>query len=200
MSVLVAACPLAFADRAGWYIGAGVSVAEFQLAHQDLRSSFRGTRTNGWRVEGGYLWDPGRAGGFHLGVQATFDDWAAVEKSGEYVEGSHWDDRVKIHAATVQVMLEQELVSWLDFVFRAGPSYALVDVSVSRTPAGGLQGYSDEADIGSLGARLSIGLLFFPLQRLSIELAAEGSGYLVSGGFFNTLSLGALSTSLQYRF
>ena len=187
---------LAAADKQGFYIGAGISRATYRIS-TDLDTDLRGSRVTGGRVEAGYIWDVGRAGGFRLGVAGTYDRWGeAEETSAEY--GGTVRERFRAQLVAVNCVLQQEIAPWVDFVFKVGPGYGSFDAEaeypVSTDPP--------EADSGDgLGGSYIAGFDFFPAQHLALEIAAQVNWFTPRGDYLlDAEAVAALSASLQYRF
>ena len=197
--ILLATIPIARADKAGFYLGAGVSVATYRIS-TNLESSFESSRTQGWRTEAGYIWDVGRSGGFHLGVAGTFDQWGEIEESGANAFGGEWTARVQARVVAITVVLEQEIAQWVDFVFKTGPSYGYISLeeTYSYDPSFPSQTHRDSGE--GVGGEYIAGFAFFPANHFAVELAAQGNWFVHNEGYFEATAVGALSLSLQYRF
>jgi hypothetical protein len=74
-------------EKDGWYVGAGLSVATYR-AEVGNEVSLVGSWTPGWRLEAGHIWDLGSAGGFHLGVVISYDDFMATTVEDDVFSGT----------------------------------------------------------------------------------------------------------------
>jgi hypothetical protein len=198
MPLLLALTMEAYADKAGWYLGGGASIATYRLGSTEVEDSFESSRTFGWLFEAGYIWDLGQAGGFHIGISGTFNQWAEVEKT--VVRGpSILATSAQVRTAAISLVLEQEIMRWVDFVFKVGPSYGHLDAEETvRSP-----NYRRQENINEdgWGGQYIAGFVFFPFEDFAIELAAQGNWFFFDCGYFcDAAAVGALNLSLQYRF
>jgi hypothetical protein len=191
-----------WAEKAGFYIGAGITSSNYMSPDDDdFNDIFEDEKTTGWRGEFGYIWDLGKPGGFHLGIAGAYDNFgkAEIEENFgyEYARASF-----EAQALSVMVVIEQELASWVDFVFKAGPASVNYDIGASYQfyyPVGGYYGDSDSQSETELGGTMIIGFTFFPTDFLAIELARQGMAYIESDSD-DRYGAGTWSASLQYRF
>ena len=197
--LLLPALPLteASAEAAGWYLGGGVSVATYRVSTR-LDSDLAGSRTFGWRLEGGHTWDPGRSRGFQLGIAATFDQWNETEQTNEVSGRGELTSKASIRALSISFLLQQEVAKWVDFVFKIGPTYGGLEAEEFVRYSDG-SNYQDEFSREGWGGQYVAGLLFFLPRDFAIEVAAQGNWFLLDG-YFDAAAVGALSTSVQYRF
>ena len=78
------------------------------------------------------------------------------------------------------------------------PAYGGLEAEeVVRYPDG--DNYTDEFSRAGWGAQYVAGFLFFLPSNFAIEVAAQGNWFLLDG-YYDAAAVGALSTSLQYRF
>lgn len=197
----------AYSDKAGLYIGAGLTSTVFSSTDDDdFKDLFEDERATGWRAEIGYIWDLGKPGGFHLGVAGTYDNTGKAERK-ESIPGVSATASVEATAVAVQLVIEQEMASWADFIFKVGPTSINYKVKGSAEcylsscyPYYGR--YSDSVSETKPGATMSIGVAFFPADFLAIELARQGTAFVYDNDFGEdyTYTAGTWSLSLQYRF
>lgn len=196
--VLILASNMVWAEKAGLYLGAGVTTNTYKSQNDYFDDRVEDERATGWKVELGYIWDLGKPGGFHLGVAATYNDFGTI-KAGENNPYSYYypDTEIKFdaNAFAVMVVLEQEIASWVDFVFKIGP--ASVDYQIEEPG----YGYNKKDSATELGAQAVIAFVFFPTDYLAIELASQGTSFVDSDSYNDDVySASTLSLALQYRF
>jgi len=189
------------ADKAGPYVSLGVTSNVYgSVDDDDFDSLFEDERVTGWRLEGGYIWDLGKPGGFHLGVVGAYNDF------GKATIGDYWAElSVQAQALSVLLVIEQEIAPWVDFVFKVGPAAVRYEVdyeywNYAYYPYGPYLQYSESST--EPGATAVIGFTFFPTEFLAIELASQGTAFVydyASGGD-EVYTASSLSLSLQYRF
>jgi opacity protein-like surface antigen len=191
----------AWADKDGFYLGAGISSNIYSSSDDDdFNDVFEDERSIGGRLEFGHLWDVAQPGGLHIGVAATYDSFGEVERAekrfGEYARVSF-----DAQAFSVLFVIEQELVSWVDIVFKIGPSSVNTKMAgnIGYNTASGYYVFSDSESQTEIGGTAIIGLTFFPTNYLAIELARQGTVY-VDSDTDDACGAGSWSISLQYRF
>ncbi len=119
------------ADKAGPYVGLGVTSNVYgSSGDDDFDSLFEDERVTGWRLEGGYIWDLGKPGGFHLGVVGAYNDFGKATIEEYYCSVCKAELSVQAQALSVLLVIEQEIASWVDFVFKVGPSAVAYDVEL----------------------------------------------------------------------
>ncbi len=205
IALLILASGTAWADKAGFYLGVGITSSTYSSPDDDdFTDIFEDERSSGWRGELGYIWDLGKPGGFHLGVAGTYDNFGEVTRE-EHFGVEYAKVSFEAQAFSVLVVIEQELASWADFVFKVGPasvnyefeaSYLIFDPSFPFGP------YGSESDSSTeIGGTMILGFTFFPTDFLAIELARQGTAFVDSQyDENNAYAAGTWSASLQYRF
>ena len=184
------------ADKAGPYVGLGVTSNVYgSVDDDDFDSLFEDERVTGWRLEGGYIWDLGKPGGFHLGVVGAYNDFGKATIEEYYCSVCREELSVQAQALSVLLVIEQEIASWVDFVFKVGP--AAVDYEIELT--GYYRGSESSTEPGVTAV---IGFTFFPTEFLAIELASQGTAFVYdyAYGGDEVYTASSLSLSLQYRF
>ena len=209
-AVLVGATPVVNASKEGIYVGVGITSTSY---HGDSSDSFvravDDERVTGGRAEVGYVWDLGKPGGFHLGVVGAYDGLGKV--SGSTDNGINTVDvSLDASALSVYFLIEQEIASWVDFVFKVGPS--LVDYRV-KSCCSAISNKTIIDDKETKGASaVVIGFTFFPTENIGIELAGQAISWFTgdfrdvedSDTFYDyvdsLVTARTLSASVQYRF
>ena len=184
------------ADKAGPYVGLGVTSNVYgSVDDDDFDSLFEDERVTGWRLEGGYIWDLGKPGGVHLGVVGAYNDFGTATIEEYYCSVCREELSVQAQALSVLLVIEQEIASWVDFVFKVGP--AAVDYEIELT--GYYRGSESSTEPGGTAV---IGFTFFPTEFLAIELASQGTAFVYdyAYGGDEVYTASSLSLSLQYRF
>ena len=184
------------ADKAGPYVSLGVTSNVYgSVDDDDFDSLFEDERVTGWRLEGGYIWDLGKPGGFHLGVVGAYNDFGKATIEEYYCSVCRVELSVQAQALSVLLVIEQEIASWVDFVFKVGP--AAVDYEIELTGY-----YQDSESSTEPGVTAVIGFTFFPTEFLAIELASQGTAFVYdyAYGGDEVYTASSLSLSLQYRF
>lgn len=199
--LLLVVSNVVWADKAGFYLGLGTQVSSFTSDNDFLDDTFGKESASGWRGEFGYIWDVGREGGLHMGIAGAYDDFGTMKGDGDvivYYPGIGWlpgqeEFELSGEALSVYFVLEQEIASWVDFVFKVGPSVVQSDVKGAN---------QDDSDTQA-GLGLGIAFTFFPVPNFGIELASQGHAYVddSEGSSDNDVSaVGTYSLTLQYRF
>ena len=189
------------ADKAGPYVSLGVTSNVYgSVDDDDFDSLFEDERVTGWRLEGGYIWDLGKPGGFHLGVVGAYNDFGKATIEEYYCSVCREELSVQAQALSVLLVIEQEIASWVDFVFKVGPSAVAYDVDWTDYYIGGY--YQDSESSTEPGVTAVIGFTFFPTEFLAIELASQGTAFVYdyAYGGDEVYTASSLSLSLQYRF
>lgn len=186
------------AQKQGFYVAAGISRATYRIS-TNLDSDMKGSRVTGARIEAGHIWDPGRAGGFRLGVAATYDRWGEAEETRVVYHGTV-RERFRAQFVAVNCVLQQEITPWVDFVFKAGPGFGRYDADEEYPVSVHPQPPEDHRGEG-LGGSYIAAFDFFPAQHLALEIAGQVNWFTPSGDFLlDAVGVAALSASVQYRF
>lgn len=224
LGTLLLASNLAWAGKPGLYLGAGITTNQYQFpSNHNPVFAFDDEWQTGWRAELGYIWDLGKAGGFQLGVAGTYNDltkaensrtWnASVPPDGDFPGFTIFGESkttFDAQAFGVLLVIQQELLAWMDLAFKIGPAYVqstlteqsnAVSIINGETEPNLLPGsYRKKAD--EWGGLAQLGLIFYPMEQLGIEVAVQNIGWQQSDIYdtddwyhSNTLSLSA-----QYRF
>lgn len=199
----------AHAAKDGWYAGIGISTNAYRS--NDSSSFVRvveDEQTTGWRAEFGHIWDLGKAGGFQIGVAGAYDDLGKVSAS-EQNGDRNTDVSIEASALTAYFVIDQEIASWVDFVFKVGPSVIDYEAESCCTLTNTAQIDDRKTRVGGAAA---IAFVFFPTQNIGIELSAQAFSWYTGNlsevededDFYNYLdsrvAARSLSASLQYRF
>ena len=196
LTSLALAAP-AWAEKAGPYIGVGITSNVYRSSDSDINEVFESEGTTGWRLEGGHIWDLGKPGGFHLGVVGAYNNFGQATATGE-LEYFTFNADVEAQAISALFVIEQEIVRWVDFVFKIGPAF--VDYELRDTGYDYFYGpYSNNYSNTAMGTTAVIGFTFFPTQFLAIELASQGTAFLDSEVTDDVFAISSLSLSIQYR-
>jgi hypothetical protein len=184
-------------EKAGWFLGAGISLATYR-ADVGNELSLVGSWTPGWRLEAGYIWDVGSAGGFHLGIVGNYDDFLASTVKGEV-----WTGRAELQFESdmfaLSVLLEQEIARWIDFVFRIGPGYGTYTFDESYSEQHHpLSPYSETSS--GTGWVYQLGLAFFPGANIAVETNLFANWVISSDHVLDAWAVAGVVTTLQYRF
>jgi hypothetical protein len=207
IALLILSSCSAWAEKAGLYIGAGISASNYSSPDNDeFKDAFEDERTNGWRAELGYIWDLGKPGGFHMGVAGTYDDFGKAKGDTQYFDAfgpRTLSGEVEARALSVLLVIEQEIVKWVDFVFKIGPAFVDYDRDATDTwYSGGTEIKEPLSESSSeVGASMALGFTFFPTDYLAIEVARQGMAFVTSDSDEDdAITAGTWSASLQYRF
>ena len=202
--------PAAHASKDGIYVGIGITTTSYRGNSSDsFVRVVEDERVTGWRGEVGYIWDLGKTGGFQMGVAGTFNDFGKVSNTEQ--DGPNTTDvSLDASALSVYFVIEQEMATWVDFVFKVGPSLINYEATSCCTAIGGRDIVDQrETRIGGTGI---IGFTFFPTQHIGIELAAQVTSWLTGDlrnietedDFYDYIdsrvAARTLSASFQYRF
>lgn len=179
-------------SRQGFYVGLGYGMSFYDSSEDEVFSDvIGGNAAHGWQLEGGYMWDIGRTGGWHLGVEGMYANRGPL---GETAGGSSkFDFDVDVLAA--MFVTDYEIASWVDLLLKVGVASVTYDAEATvYYPY--VYNYS-ESDT-SAGAIYSVGFAFYPTQRISVELAQQGMGFTSTDDTAYTSS--TTSVSLRYQF
>lgn len=206
------------------HLGAGITSNQYQFPRShNPYYVFDDDRTTAWRAEVGYLWDPGKSGGFHLGLAGVYNDLGELKQNNagtSHYPGDgnipgftdYYDIQFKYSAQTFGVLLvvEQEITRWMDFVFKIGPAYLQYELKTDSTVYTEYTDLSEprdyshdwKSDSEEYGALAQIGLTFFPIEQLGLELAMQTIGWQTDRypGANDWYYVNTLSLSAQYRF
>lgn len=179
----------ALAAKDGGFVGIGIGSTEFRSDDSQVDDSFKGERKTSWRLEGGYIWDIGKPGGFMLGVAGAYDNFGSIKVDDDDLPNVDW--KVESSAITAYFVGQQEIAEWVDFSFKIGPSiiYNKLEVNISNWSGDG------DGTYGGVGSM--IGFTFYPSEQFAIELASHSVAFVDNSDVFMFRTLGV---NLQYRF
>jgi opacity protein-like surface antigen len=162
------------ASKDGLYLGIGLTSTTYRSnASGSFVRVIDDQRVSGWRGEAGYIWDIGKPGGFQLGVAGAYDDLGRASDTGEF-QGDTTDVRLEASTWTAYFVIDQEIESWVDFIFKVGPSLVDYDVNVCCSEDGS---NLDKRQVKP-GFTSAAGFAFFPTQNIAIEVAGQFTTWL----------------------